>query len=369
MKLDGIRVLDMSLFLPGPHLTTMLADHGAEIIKLEPPGEGEPTRHIGYRAGGQSVWFRNTHRAKKSIVLDLKNPDDNARLLKLASEVDIVVEAFRPGVVQRLGVDYESIRQSNPRVIYASISAFGQFGPERDRPAHDLGIQALSGTLTLNLGKDGQPAQPHMPVADITGSMMALAGILMALYRREKTGQGDYLDISMQDSTISWLPNVTGPVFAENRSPVVPEERSWGGHSFYFIYPTADSRHVVLSGVEPKFIRNLLTALGREDMIEIATQPPGPAHAPVKAFLTRQFLSKTRDEWVAWMKGRDICFAPVLELHEAIHQQQLTDREMIFKDAEGNFHIGNPIRFKNEPGKIDTSLPAMGQHNFIVGKE
>lgn len=368
MKLEGLRVLDLSLFLPGPHLTTMLADHGAEVIKIEPPGEGEPTRHIGYRSGDASVWFRNTHRGKKSIVLDLKNKEDHARLLDLADTSDVMIEAFRPGVVERLGVDYASIAKRNRGIVYASIAGFGQTGPERLRPAHDLGIEALAGVVSLNLGQDGQPAQPHMPVADINGSMMALAGILMALYRREKTGEGDYIDISMHDATVSWLPNAVGSVFAEDRAPVVQQERSWGGHSFYQIYPTKDQKHVVLSGVEAKFIRNLLTDFDRPDLIPTALLPPGPAQETVKAFLRAKFLEKTRDEWDAWMKGRDICYAPVLDLHEALHQPQLAQRNMVFRDPEGHLHIGNPIQFKNEPAQINTAIPTMGQHNSLVGK-
>ena len=164
MKLAGIRVLDLSLFLPGPHLTTMMADHGAEVLKIEPPGEGEPVRHIGYRAGGESVWFRNTHRGKKSLVLDLKNPADHERFLDLACTCDVLVEAFRPGVVKRLGIDYERIAAIHPRSVYASIAAFGQTGPDSHLATHDLGMEALAGVLSLNLGQDGQPTHPHMPV-------------------------------------------------------------------------------------------------------------------------------------------------------------------------------------------------------------
>ncbi len=366
MKLEGIRVLDLSLFLPGPHLTTLMADHGAEIIKVEPPGEGEPVRHVGYRSGGESVWFRNTARGKQSIVLDLKSDQERETLLQIAEQCDVMIEAFRPGVVDRLGIGYDTVAARNPRIVYASIAAFGQTGPERLRPAHDIGMEALAGVLSLNLGSDGQPTHPHMPIADITGSMMALAGVLMALLRREKTGRGDYLDISMQDSTMSWLPNATGAVFAEARAPVVKEERSWGGHSFYNIYPTADGRHIVLCAVEHKFVRNLLTAVGRTDLIAVATQPPGPVHAPVKAALTDIFRTRTRDAWESWMREHDVCMAPVLDLHEAFQQPQVAAREMLLRDGAGNLHIGNPIKFRHEPARINTRLPKMGEHTAQV---
>ena len=366
MKLEGVRVIDLSLFLPGPHLTMMMADHGAEVIKIEPPGMGEPVRNVGYRAGGASVWFRNTHRGKRSVVLDLKTEAGVAAFLDLAETADVIVEAFRPGVVDRLGVGYDAVRARNPRIVYASIAAFGQTGPERLRPAHDLAIEALAGVVSLNLGADGTPTNPHMPVADMAGSLMALAGILMALLRRQTTGCGDYVDIAMRDAAMAWLPNVVGPVFAENRPPRVKEERSFGGYAFYAIYPTADGRHIVLGGVEPKFARTLLTALDRPDLVEAACGPPGPGQEPVKAFLDETFRSRTRTEWQAWFEGRDVCFAPVLDLKEAFDDPQTAAREMVVRDGEGNLHIGIPIKFRDEPGRLDPRLPGLGEDTATI---
>jgi crotonobetainyl-CoA:carnitine CoA-transferase CaiB-like acyl-CoA transferase len=176
MKLEGLRVIDLSLFLPGPYLTLMLADHGAEVIKVEPPGEGDPTRHLGPRDGGETVYFRNLNRGKKSVVVDLKNPQDREALLKLCDTADVFVESFRPGVVDRLGVGYEALRARNPRIVYCSISAFGQQGPYRDRPAHDLAVEALSGVLSITLGQDARPAIPGLPLADLLASLHGLAG-------------------------------------------------------------------------------------------------------------------------------------------------------------------------------------------------
>ena len=366
MKLDGVRVIDLSQFLPGPHLTMMMADHGAEVIKIEPPGMGEPVRHVGYRTAGQSVWFRNTHRGKRSVVLDLKTAAGVSAFLRLAEAADVIVEAFRPGVVDRLGVGYDTVRTRNPRVVYASIAAFGQTGPERLRPAHDLAIEALAGVVSLNLGADGAPTNPHMPVADMAGSLMALAGILMALLRRQTTGRGDYIDIAMRDATMAWLPNVVGPVFAEGRPPRVKEERSFGGYAFYAVYPTSDGRHIVLGGVEHKFVRTLLPALGRPDLIEPACGPPGPGQEPVKAFLRDVFRSKTRAEWQSWFEGRDVCFAPVLDLREAFDDPQTAARDMVVRDADDNLHIGIPIKFRDEPGRLDGRLPGLGQDTAQV---
>ena len=363
MKLEGVRVLDLSLFLPGPMLTQMMADNGAEIIKIEPPLHGEPVRNVGYRANGESVWFRNTHRGKKSLELNLKDDGDRAAFLELVRDADVLVEAFRPGVVERLGVGYEAVRAINPGIVYASISAFGQDGPLAQTPAHDLAIQAMAGVVSLNLGRDGKPTNPHMPVADMAGSFVALSGILMALLRRQTTGLGDYLDISMQDSLMSWLPNVTGPVFAENRAPRVKEERSFGGYALFQTYETSDGQYIALGGVEDKFAINLLTALERPDLIDAACSGPGHSQAPVIAFLQETFSTRSRAEWEEWFANKDICFAPVLDLKEAFAHPHVAHRRMLLHDDAGNHHIGLPIKFRHEPGQPDFSLPQLGEHN------
>ena len=369
MKLEGLRVLDLSLFLPGPHLTMMMADHGADVIKVEPPA-GEPVRNVGYRTDDDvSVWFRNTHRGKRSVVLDLKSDAGLRSLLKLAETADVFVEAFRPGVVDRLGIGYDALSALNPGIVYASISAFGQTGPEAQRPAHDLAIQALAGTVSLNLGADGKPTNPGMPVADMAASLMSLSATLMALLRREKTGKGDYIDMSMQDAVMSWLPNVTGPVFAEDRAPDVKNERSFGGYAFFRPYRTLDGKYVALGGVEHKFVETLLSALDRADLIPAAKGPPGPGQQPVKTFLETSFATRTRDDWEEWFQGRDVCFAPVLDLHEAFHRPHVAAREMLVRDGDGNLHIGLPIKFRNEPGRLESQLPGLGQHTGEVLKE
>jgi crotonobetainyl-CoA:carnitine CoA-transferase CaiB-like acyl-CoA transferase len=374
MKLEGIRVIDLSLFLPGPHLTMLMADHGAEVIKLEPPGEGEPVRHVGASQAGHTVWFRNTHRGKKSISLDLKDAAQKEALLQLIDTADVVVEGFRPGTVERLGIDYATVAKRNPRIVYCSISAFGQTGPKRLKPAHDLAIQADSGVVSLNLGRDGKPTHPNMPVADMAGSLLALSGILMALYRRDNvvngTGQGDYLDISMQDSLLSWTPNVMGIPFAENKSPQVQQQRSFGGGSFYNLYETTDHKWLALGGSEHKFVKNLLTALGRPDLIAAGSTPPGPSHEPVKVFLREIFATKTLAEWTVFLDGVDVCWAPVRDLYEATQEAHLAVRGTIHVDADRAKHLNNPIKFTNEPAQPDWRLPDVGEHNeHYTGKK
>ncbi len=363
MKLDGIKVLDLSAFLPGPHMTMMMADHGADVIMVEPAnGTGEPTREIGQKTGdGITVWFRNIARGKRSVALNLKDPADHALFMELAAEADVVVEAFRPGVVKRLGVDYDAVRAVNPGVVYCSISAFGQTGKYAHKPAHDMTVQALAGLVDLNRGlTDEKPASPNMPVADMAASLMALSGVLMALLRRATTGKGDYVDLSMFDAAFAWTPNVTGPVFAEDRHPPVKEMRSFGGSAMYHIYETADARFLVLGGSEIKFAENLLTALGRPDLLSFAKMQPGPAQEPLRAFFKDTFAARSLGEWQEFLRGVDCCWAPVRSLKDAFDDPFVAERGMVLTDADGYRHIGVPIRFTDEPAQPRFSLPHFG---------
>lgn len=359
MKLDGIRVLDLSQFLPGPHLTMMMADHGADVIKIEPPS-GEPVREVGLRQNGHSVWFRNTHRNKRCITLDLKRPEAVALVLEMAAGADVILEAFRPGVMARLGLGYEAVKAVNPGIVYCAISAFGQSGPLAHKPAHDLSIQAETGLLSVNLGADGAPAMPAMPAADMAASLMALSAILMALLRRATSGAGDYIDISMQDALLAWTPNVMGPPFAEGRDPVVKDERSWGGAAMYGIYSTADGRHLTLGGSELKFASSLLAALGRPDLLAACRQPPGPAQEELRQFLCATFATRTLAAWSEFLAPLDVCWAPVRTLTEALRGEQVRARAMLVEDPPGQPHLGLPIRFQDEPGRLDPRLDAPG---------
>src|SRR5512147_418184 len=217
VKLEGLRVVDLSLFLPGPLMTQFMADHGAEVIKVESLHEGEPNREIGAKRGGVSVYFANTHRGKKSLALNLKEPAGVEVLMRLAATSDVLVEAFRPGVAERLGIGYRQVARRAPQIVYASIAAFGQQGPYRDLAAHDLATEAMTGVLSLNRGGDGKPAIPALANADMLASMMTLAGVLMALVRRKDTGKGDYLDMAMADCLLACLPNNMGTAMTEQR--------------------------------------------------------------------------------------------------------------------------------------------------------
>jgi crotonobetainyl-CoA:carnitine CoA-transferase CaiB-like acyl-CoA transferase len=363
MKLEGIKVVDLSLFLPGPAMTQAMADHGAEVIKVEPLPGGEPNREIGAKRDGVSVYFANTHRGKKSLVLNLKTAEGVEALLRLAETADVFVEAFRPGVVDRLSVGYRAVAARNPGIVYASISAYGQSGPYAHRPAHDLAVEAMSGVLSVNVGWDDRPWNPAIACADMLASNIALAGVLMALLRRQQTGKGDYVDIAMMDALIASMPNNYGPPMAEKRQPVPKDERSWGGNAMFRVYETRDGRFVALGGSEIKFATNLLTALDRPDLIELCRLPPGPGQQPVRDFLEAKFKTRTQAEWIRWMADQDVAFAPVKTLREGLDDPQVRHREMVVEDARGWEHIGVPIKFEDEPGRIDFRLPELGEHS------
>jgi crotonobetainyl-CoA:carnitine CoA-transferase CaiB-like acyl-CoA transferase len=373
VKLEGVTVIDLSLFLPGPAATQMMADHGARVIKVENPKSPEPTRSaeaFPWQQGGETVMFRNTQRGKESIALDLKSEAGRAALAELIKNADVLVEAFRPGVVDRLGFGPEAVWALNPKIVYCSISAFGQSGPWRDKPAHDTATVAASGALSLSCSPEGDsgPAIIGVAISDMLASWAALSGILMALLRRETTGKGDYLDVSMHESVLAASPNIVGPVFAGKRAPYQLAERSHGGGAMLNVYRTADNRFLALGGGEHKFVSTLFEGLERPDFIAAVAGPAGSGHEPAIRFLREAFRSKTLSEWDHWFEGRDICWSPVLDLHEAWTTEHVLARDMRWQDDEGNDHIGTPLKFRQEPAEISTVLPKVGENTSdIIG--
>ncbi len=365
MKLEGLRVIDLSMYLPGPHLTLMMADHGAEVIRIEPPG-GEPSRHYGpFETGAdgkpQSVWFRTLHRGKKSVCLNLKHAKGKEILLKLADTADVLVEGFRPGVMDKLGLGYAVLKARNPRLVYCAVSAFGHSGPMYGKATHDMGAQALTGFLAINDNGDGKPVVPGFPSADAASAMMGLSGILMALYAREQTGQGDFVDAAMYDSLLSFSAHLTGPVLGEGKPPLTTTGRSIGGAAFYNVYETADEKFIVLSGREPKFAENFLGYLQRPDLIALCALDDCVAQEPVKEFLRSAFKTKTQNQWIDILSTLDVGWAPVMNMAEAIEQPQAKAREMLITDSQGRKHIGNPIKFTEEPARFGFDSPGLNQ--------
>jgi crotonobetainyl-CoA:carnitine CoA-transferase CaiB-like acyl-CoA transferase len=357
-KLSGIRVVDLSMFLPGPMLSLMMADQGAEVIKVE-PAAGDPARTQGPFAGGHSIWFANLNRGKTSVVLDLKSEAGKAALTDLIRDADVFIEGFRPGVMARLGFDWEAVRAINPRIIYCSLSAFGQQGELSDHPAHDMAVQALAGFLNANDGPVGRPVVPGVPASDVAAGLTGLAAVLMALIGRERSGQGDHIDIAMFDSLLPWGAHIAGSALAGGPAPRSSQQRSLGGAAFYNVYDTADGRHIVLGGREVKFAHSLLTALGRPDLIALAEAEAGEAQAPLIAYLRDIFRTRTRAEWEAFMADLDVAFAPVLDFAEALAAPHVAERGLLV-EADGCPQIAPAIRFASDIGWTPGPVPPLG---------
>ena len=356
-KLTGITVVDLTQFLPGPMMALMMADQGARVIKIEPPA-GDPTRGQAPFENGHATWFANLNRGKESVVLDLKSEAGKAQLRELAREADVFVEGFRPGVMARLGFNWPAVQALNPRIVYCSISAFGQEGALAHHPAHDMAVQALSGFLSVNDAADGTPVVPGAPSADMAAGLTALSAVLMALIGRERSGEGDYIDCAMFDSLLPWCAHMVGEAMIGGAAPVSARQRSLGGSAFYQVYRTADGRHVTLGGREMKFARALLTALGRPDLVRIAEREAGEQEELI-AFLRQTFASRTREAWIEWFADKDVAFAPVLDFREALDAPHVSERGLLV-EADGRHHFAPAIRFAGEtwrPGRI----PGLGE--------
>jgi crotonobetainyl-CoA:carnitine CoA-transferase CaiB-like acyl-CoA transferase len=344
-KLSGIKVIDLSVFLPGPMLTMMMADQGAEVIKIE-TSAGDPARDQGPDEAGQSVWFRNLNRGKKSIALDLKSDGGKKRLWDLVANADVFVEGFRPGVMHRLGFDYNSVAAKVPNIVYCSISAFGQNGALAHDPAHDLAVQAMAGFLSVNDGADGSPVVPGVPSADMAAGLTGLSAVLMALIGRERTGKGDYIDCAMFDSILPWCAHIAGGAITGDDAPRSNDQRSLGGAAFYNVYKTQDGKHIVLGGREMNFVVNLLTALNHPDLIPMGELSAGAQRSLIH-FLRETFLTKSRAEWVAWFIDKDVAFSPVLDFREVLDQPHIAERGLL-ATYKGGHQITPAIRFLRE---------------------
>ena len=354
LPLSGIRIIEFSHMVMGPAAGLVLADLGADVIRIEPVG-GDKTRSL---KGSGAGYFAMYNRNKKSIRLNLKSEDGKAALRDLIAGADIFVEGFRPGVMKRLGFDYEAAKAIKPDIIYCSISAFGQDGALAHHPAHDMAVQALAGFLAVNDGPDGTPVVPGAPSADLAAGLTALSATLMALVGRDRTGEGAYIDCAMFDSLLPWCAHTAGSAIAGGPSPVSASQRSLGGAGFYQVYETKDGKHVALGGREIKFARNLLTALDRLDLLPLAEAPAGE-QGELIAFLRETFATKTREEWVEWFADKDVAFSPVLNFREAFDEPHIEERGLIVEAEGGGSHVAPAIRFAGEEWQ-PAAVPAKG---------
>ena len=363
--LEGIRILDLSRMLPGPYCSMMLGDLGAEVIKVEDTKTGDPTRHAPLRIGKESARFLQVNRNKKSICIDLKKPDGRDLFLRLSRTADVVLEQFRPGVVARLGIDYPAVSAVNPRIIYCSLTGYGQDGPHKERAGHDLNYIALAGVLGLTADGRGKPVIPGVQIADLAGGMIAALAILAALFAREKTARGQLIDVSMFDVVLSMLPVPAASEFAGSPIGVGGRYILSGEYPFYNIYETKDGKYMTIGALEPKFWSSFCNAVGREDLI--ARQfDSGPDRERLFDEVRAIFSSRTQNEWVDLMRGVDACCEPVLSLEEAFRHGQTRAREMIRAmeqpDCGPVDQLGFAYKMSDTPPAICGPVPALGQN-------
>jgi len=341
--LDGITVLDLTRLLPGAVATQWLADFGATVIKIEQPGSGDYARHS-FISGEENPIFALTNRGKKSVELDLKDARGKESFLKLAASADVVIEGFRPDVMDRLGLGYSVLRERNPRLIYCALTGYGPDGKFSALAGHDINYLALSGVLDL-MGPKESPALAGIQIADLAGgSMQAVMGILLALEARHRTGRGQRVDISMFAGSAALMPVPLSQFTATGHPPTRGQELLNGGFACYHIYPAAGGSFVTVGALEPKFWQNLCRELGCEDLIPRQYEAD---QEPLKLKLAEKFRERSAEEWFERLGSKDCCVAPVRNLKDAIRD-----------------YPAAPIPMLSEtPGKSAGCAPKLGEHN------
>lgn len=358
--LRALRVLDFSGFLPGPYCTQILADLGADVIKVEPPN-GDPGRGV---AGGlYSVVNRN----KRSIVVDLKDLESRTECLKLVKEADVLIEGFRPGVAGRLGIGYEDVKHLQPSIVYCSISGFGQTGPMKDRPGHDLTYLAATGGLSFSPHWFGSPRRSGIPIADLAGATYAAIAILATLYdRQNRTGEGDYLDVSIADAAMAFVSPRGGPNLSATNSD------RFGVYPTNDVYETRDGELVAVAAVEEKFWRclrdNLVDYVPNiaDSRFDSADGRHGEHGDELATLFASAFLNHTAEEWIEIFEGQEMCIERVVSLPEAVEALQAKARGIVV-DIDGERHLAFPvIRNLNVMGRVRSRASRLGEHTNEV---
>ena len=360
--LSGIRVLDLSLQLPGPFCTMIMADYGAEVIKVDEPYPRVRNPFAG-KEPGLSPAERYLNRGKRSLTLNLKTGEGREIFRTRADAADVVGEGFRPGVVERLGVDYPTLSARNPRLVYCSISGFGQAGPMRTVAGHDINYISYTGILGISGRWGDPPAIPPVQIGDLFGgSMMALSGILMALLSRQSSGQGRLVDVSMADGAMSMLAFHAAEFFTGG---VLPERGNMpltGRFPCYETYRCMDGQYISVGSLETWFWEGLVKIIGREDLLPFHSTD-GEEGEKARAELAKVFIGKTRDEWVKFFEGKDVCFSPVLTLAEALDHPNAKEREMVVEVGSPlggrEKQLGLPVKFYG-PQEVPPRTPSAG---------
>ena len=375
--LSGVRVLDLTRALAGPYCTLMLGDYGADVIKIEIPGRGDDTRQWGPPfIRGESAYFLSINRNKRSLTLNLKEPVGRDIFMKLAKDADVVVENFTPGVADRLGIDYEAVKGVNPKIVYASISGFGQTGPYRKKPAYDQMMQGLGGIMSLTGEPDGEPQKMGIALTDIGAGMLAAYAITVALFHRERTGQGQYIDVSMLDLQVSWLTYQAGTYFATGAPPA----RVGAAHpnlAPYQAFMGADGKFVNVAVGNERFWGRFCKAMGRMDLFDhpkfALNRDRVNNRKELIDLLQEEFRKEDASHWVGILEEAGVPCGPINDLADVFGDPQVNEREMRLKvqhPSAGEIdQTGIPIKFSDTPGGIGAPPPVLGEHSEEILRE
>jgi alpha-methylacyl-CoA racemase len=376
--LADVRVLDLTRLLPGGFCSLLLADLGADVVKVEDTGMGDyvrwaPPYHGSEEhqaLGTRSALYLALNRGKRSVRLDLKTDGGRDALLRLASDYDVVLESFRPGVLDKLGCGYDALREANPRIVYCAITGYGQTGPNAGRAGHDMNYLGLNGLLGLTGEPEGRPIQSAGQIADLGGgALMAAFGVLAALRERERSGEGQLVDVSMTDGSLSWLCMVAAQYLCDGAVPRRGRGSLNGGIACYLPYEAADG-WVTCGALEPKFWRNFCEGVGRPDLID--KQFAAPDSEDGRA-IAEVFKQRTRDQWLAFNEEHDAMIEPILDLSEALDSELVRERGMVVEMEQPELGsvrlLGLPIKLSRTPGDPTRAAPALGEHTADVLRE
>ena len=364
LPLADLRVLDLSRLLPGGYATLLLADMGADVIKVEEPGKGDYIRWMPpYTSTGESGSHLALNRGKRSVTCNLKTDEGRQILRDLAAGADVLIESFRPGVMDRLGVGYESLRAVNPRLVYAAISGYGATGPYVDKAGHDIDYMAYAGALSFSGHAATGPWPPGLQIGDLGGGgMHAVIAILVALRVREQTGEGQFCDVSMTDGILSWLTLHAGEYAATGIAPRAGAAMLNGGMAWYGVYECADGQHLAVGALEEQFFHALVTALGVPELE--GAHLDRSRQDEIRGRLAEVFAGKTRDEWVALLGDIDACVAPVLDIGEAFADPSARARGMVeettLSDGTAFPLVGVIPKLSATPGRVGALPSALG---------
>jgi alpha-methylacyl-CoA racemase len=369
--LEDVTVLDLTRLLPGGFCSLLLADLGADVVKVEDTGMGDYVRwappYYGSDSeqalGTRSALYLALNRGKRSARIDLKHEAGRDAFLRLADTADVVLESFRPGVLDRLGVGYERLRERNPGIVYCAITGYGQSGPHAGRAGHDTNYLALNGLLGLTGAADGPPVQSAGQIADVGGgALMAAFGVLAALWERQRSGEGQLVDISMTDGSLSWLAMVAAQYLCDGEVPRRGRGALNGGIACYLPYETADG-WIACGALEPKFWQAFCRGVGREDLIGEQLAPPGSSGW---AQVADVFRSRTTAEWAAFNDEHDCCIEPVLDLDQALESELVRERGMLVELDQPHLgavrQLGQPVKLSRTPADPSRPAPALGEH-------